>query len=92
MTDPDMMAASSRIVRDTIPDSIEKAVQEHIDLSLPPTDAEIFDGVPTALPTEITEKVVSPLGDDEDWEDAPTVVRKVPALRTAPYDPTGCMM
>ena len=76
----------------TDPDTIASAVLNHIDTKLPPTDAEVFDGIPTALPEEITAKIESPLGDDEDWEDAETVVRPVPALRARPFDPTGCMM
>ena len=75
----------------TDPDTIASAVLNHIETALPPTDAEVFDGIPTALPEEITAKIESPLGDDEDWEDAETVVRKVPELRK-PHDPTGCMM
>jgi len=91
MTDPDTFYAS-RNIRDTTPDSIEGAVQRHIDLALPPTDAEVFDGVPTALPTEITEKVERKNENDDDWENEVTAVRRVPALRIRPIDPTGCMM
>lgn len=91
MTDPDTLAARARIVRDTVPDSIEDAVRKHVDLRLPPTDTEVFDGVPVALPEEITAKIERANDNDDDWEDAETVVRKVPELRT-PHDPTGCMM
>ncbi|HJV32425.1 MAG TPA: hypothetical protein VJ694_00180 [Patescibacteria group bacterium] len=77
----------------TDPDTIASAVLNHVETKLPPTDAEVFDGVPTALPDEITERVIIPQNvNDDDWdEDAETVVRKVPALR-GPVDPTGCMM
>ena len=53
----------------TDPDTIAAAVLSHIDLALPPTDAEVFEGVPEALPEEITQKIESPVGRDEDWED-----------------------
>lgn len=86
MTDPDTLAASRRIVRDTTPDTIEDAVRKHIDLGLPPTDAEIFDGVPAALPTEITEKVERQNRNDDEWEDDE---KTAVFVRT---DPTGCMM
>jgi hypothetical protein len=103
MTDPDtILAHQNRIARDTTPDSIEDAVLEHIEseagplppaadgLALPPTDGEVFDGVPTALPEEITEKVVRKNDNDDRWDDEITTVRAV--VRIRPTDPTGCMM
>lgn len=88
MTDPDTLYAAHRTARDTIPDSIEGAVQKHIDLTLPPTDAEVFDGVPAVLPEEITAKIERRNDNDDDWDDVKTGVHQTPA----PFDPTGCMM
>ncbi|MEK7546093.1 MAG: hypothetical protein AAB554_03380 [Patescibacteria group bacterium] len=76
----------------TDPDTIASAVINHIaqrDLELPPTDAEVFDGVPAALPEEITEKIVAQNVNDDDWEDAETEVRKVPEFRSRPHGRIG---
>ena len=100
MTDPDTIAAFNAR-RAAASDTIENAVLDHLekgDLSKPPTDDEVFDGVPKELPDVPTapmrmpsDMFPNPFAEDDDWEDAETVVRKVPELRK-PHDPTGCMM
>jgi len=81
-------------VSDGVPEKIEDGLVMRVgdeEIVVPPFD-DVFDGVPKALPEDITEKIESPVGRDEDWEeDAETVVRPVPRLR-GPVDPTGCMM
>ena len=103
MTDPDTIAAfhAARAVRDTTSDTIEGAVLDHVEdrgSDRPPTDDEVFDGVPKEIPDVPTapmrvpsDVLPNPFAEDDDWEDAETVVRKVPELRK-PHDPTGCMM
>ena len=99
MTDPDTLAAfNARLA--SAPDTIENAVLDHLekgDLSKPPTDDEVFDGVPKELPDVPTapmrvpqDVIENPFAEDENWEDAETVVRKVPEFR--PHDPSFCMM
>jgi len=83
----------------TDPDTIASAVLRHIDdatkpddsLKLPPTDAQVFDGVPPALPEEITAKIERQNGNDDNWDEEKTAVVEVPQFRK-PHDPTGCMM
>lgn len=105
MTDPDTLAAF-RTRRPSAADAVPRHIDDivrHVgdeELVIPPFD-DVFDGVPKALPDDITERVIAPQNvNDDDWdedgdedcdEDAVTVVRRIPVLRP-PVDPTGCMM
>jgi len=116
MTDPDTIAAFNAIQREIDskqPTPLEEAVIRHIedeaeplppipgDLSLPPTDDEVFDGVPKAPLADVPtapmrlpqDTIPNPfVSDDDDWENEETGVYAVPTRVGGPDDPTGCMM
>jgi hypothetical protein len=88
MTDPDTIASAVlRHIEETAPPLPPPPMAfAPGELDIEPTDAEIFGCVPTALPEEITRKIVRGSLRDEDWENETTAATRVP------YDPTGCMM